>query len=168
MKKPKKSGSEYYKYKDFFSLMLLALVDAKCRFLLLGQVDPHQMHRFFTKASCKRRLRMAPWGFCDLNHCRGSRFSLLLAGWLHLCLDAMVGETLQWETTHKGRENRKLQDLKRQEGCGECGWNPDKQIQGVTGHNGAKAEGCQKKYISKKFQVSKLFPTKSRPLILWI
>ena len=32
------------------------------------------------------------------------------------CLDAMDGETLQQKTTHKGRENSKLQDLQRQEG----------------------------------------------------
>ena len=33
MKKPKKSGSDYYKYKAFFSMLLLALVDADYRFL---------------------------------------------------------------------------------------------------------------------------------------
>ena len=33
MKKPKKSGRDYYNYKGFFSLVLLGLVDAEYRFL---------------------------------------------------------------------------------------------------------------------------------------
>ena len=35
MKKPKKSRNDYYNYKDFFSLVLLAMVDAEYRFLFL-------------------------------------------------------------------------------------------------------------------------------------
>ena len=56
----------------------------------------------------------------------------------------MVCENLQQKTTHKERENNKLQGLQRQKGSGECIWNPGKQIQSLTGHNGAKAKGCQR------------------------
>ena len=56
----------------------------------------------------------------------------------------MACKTLEQKTTHKGRENSKLQDLQRKEGSGECVWNPGKQIQGLSGHNGVKAEGCQR------------------------
>ena len=36
MKKPKKSGSDYYNYKGFFDLVLLSLVNAEYKFLLIN------------------------------------------------------------------------------------------------------------------------------------
>ena len=50
----------------------------------------------------------------------------------------MDGKTLQQKTTTKGRKNSKLQDLKRQEGGGECIWNISEQIQGTTVHRRAR------------------------------
>ena len=43
-------------------------------------------------------------------------------------------------TREEGIANYKM----REEGSGECIWNPCKQIQGLTGHDGAKATGCQR------------------------
>ena len=54
MKKPKKSGSEYYNYKAFYSLVLLALVDTDCRFLWvdvgsIGSSSDAQIFKIFFK-----------------------------------------------------------------------------------------------------------------------
>ena len=56
----------------------------------------------------------------------------------------MACETLQQETTCKGRENSKLQGLKRQEGSEEFVWIAGNHIQGLIGHSGAKALGCER------------------------
>ena len=55
----------------------------------------------------------------------------------------MNGAALEQKTSHKGREKGKLQDLQRQ-GGGESIWMISEQIQGTSGHHGAKAKGCQK------------------------
>ena len=48
----------------------------------------------------------------------------------------MDDENLQQKTTHKGREDSKLQDLQRQDSGGECVWNISEQIQGINVHHG--------------------------------
>ena len=59
----------------------------------------------------------------------------------------MDGPTLQQKTTHKGRKNGQLQDLKRQEDGWERVWDISEQIQGTTGLHGAKAESCQRHWF---------------------
>ena len=56
----------------------------------------------------------------------------------------MDGETLQQKATHKGRKNSQLHDLQRKDGGGKHLWNLSEKLQGITGHHGAKAKGCER------------------------
>ena len=84
MKKPKKYFSEYYNYMGFFFLVLIALVDADNRFLWVdvessGSVSDAQM---FNCSKLRKKSRMAPWGFCHLNHWgREDQICTIFAGW---------------------------------------------------------------------------------------
>ena len=93
MKKPKKSFSDCYNYKGFFSLMLLALVDAEYRFLLdrlWVKWIFNLMPRFSTKVMWGKRSTMAPAKFCYLNHwgreeqiCTISYWVTMFLPWCH-------------------------------------------------------------------------------------
>ena len=58
IKKPKKSGSEYFNYKDYFSLVLLALVDAEYKFLWVnvGASGSSSDAQIFNRSKLKRRI----------------------------------------------------------------------------------------------------------------
>ena len=58
IKKPKKSGSEYFNYKGYFSLVLLALVDADYKFLWVnvGASGSSSDAQIFNRSKLKRRI----------------------------------------------------------------------------------------------------------------
>ena len=70
MKKPKKSGSEFYNYKGFFSLVLLALVDKDYRFLRLdaGSGGSSLDAQIFNCSKLKKKIE------------NGTRLPLFIAG----------------------------------------------------------------------------------------
>ena len=58
MKKPKRSGSEYYNYKHFFSMVLLALVDADYKFLWVdvGSSGSCSDAQIFNRSDLRERI----------------------------------------------------------------------------------------------------------------
>ena len=64
IKKPKKSGSEYLNYKGYFSLVLLALVDANYRFLWVnvGASGSSSDVQIFNRSKLKRRIKNGTLG----------------------------------------------------------------------------------------------------------
>ena len=58
MKKPKKSGSDYYNYKGFFSLVLLALVKTEYRFFWVnvGSSGSSSDAQIFNKSDLREKI----------------------------------------------------------------------------------------------------------------
>ena len=67
IKKPKKSGSEYFNYKGYFSLVLLALVNADYKFLWVnvGAIGSLSDAQIFNCSKLKRR--MEHWDYHHLD-----------------------------------------------------------------------------------------------------
>ena len=64
IKKPKKSGSEYFNYKGYFSMVLLALVDANYKFLWVnaGASGSSSDAQIFNRNKLKRRIENGTLG----------------------------------------------------------------------------------------------------------
>ena len=62
IKKPKKSGSEYFNYKGYFSLVLLALVDYKFLWVNTGSSGSSSDAQIFNRSKLKRRIENGTLG----------------------------------------------------------------------------------------------------------
>ena len=69
MKKPKKSGSEYYNYKGFFFLVLLALIDTEYRFFWIdvGSSGSSSDAQIFNCSKSRKKIVDGTLGFHHLN-----------------------------------------------------------------------------------------------------
>ena len=96
IKKLKKSGGEYFNYKGYFSLVLLALVDADYKFLWVnvGASGSSSDAQIFNRNKLKRRIENGTLGLPPLGP-GGARSTLLPAGGRCLCPDALAGQALQ-------------------------------------------------------------------------
>ena len=82
IKKPKKSGREYFNYKGYFSLLLLALVDADHKFLWVnvGASGLSSDAQIFNRSKLKRRIEEEGWDYHHLNHLDLGRLHYFLLG----------------------------------------------------------------------------------------
>ena len=64
MMKPKRSESEYFKYKGYFSLVLLAVVDEEYKFLWvdLGSSDSSSDALIFNRSKLRRKIESGTSG----------------------------------------------------------------------------------------------------------
>ena len=97
IKKPKKSGSDCYNYKGFFSVVFLALLDAEYRFLWIdcGSIGFYSNTQIFNRSEFEGEDRGQQLGASGTRTPGGGRARLTLV----LCIDAMDGETLQQKAT---------------------------------------------------------------------
>ena len=90
IKKPKKSDSEYFNYKGYFSLVLLALVDADYKFLLAnaGASGSSSDAHIFNRSKLTRKIENRTLGLPPPEPLGpgGARCTLLPAGGRCLCL----------------------------------------------------------------------------------
>ena len=134
LKKPKKSGSEYYNYKGFFSLVVLALVEAEYRFFWVdvwssGSSSDAQI---FNCSEVRDKVKDGTSGLPTpkpLGEGGPDLHCFLLADNPFALMPWMVKP---YSRRQRIREERitNYRIIQKQEGSGECIWNIIEQIQG--------------------------------------
>ena len=103
MKKPKRSGSQYYNYKGFFSLVLLALV-SEYRFVWVdvGSSGSSSDAQIFNLSEMKKKIKDSTLGLLPPEPLgREDQIYTTYCSMMIPSPDAVACETLQQKTTHK-------------------------------------------------------------------
>ena len=127
---PKKSGSEYFNYKGYFSLVLLALVDADYKFLWvnMGASGSSSDAQIFNRCKLKRS------GGPDLHYFLLRDDAFTLKPWL----------VKPYSRRQLTRENSQLQDIQGEKG----GRDTCQAIQDAVDHHGAEAKSCERHCVN--------------------
>ena len=149
--KPKRSGSEYFNYKGYFSLVLLALVNADYKFLWVnvGASGSLSDAQIFNRSKLKRRIENGTLGLpapeplgpggggggADLHYFLLGDDAFALMPWLV-------------KPTDQRRENSQLQDIQGEEGGRELIWYTCQVIQGAVYHHGTEAKSCERHRVN--------------------
>ena len=117
--KKQKSGSEYFNYKGYFSLVLLALVDAEYKILWVnvGASGSSSAAQIFNCSKLRRKIENGNLGLPPPKPLGpgGQIYTTSFWGTMPLLFNALAGEALQQKTTDQGGENSQLQDIQRLE-----------------------------------------------------
>ena len=152
IKKLKKSGSEYFNYNGYFSLVLLALVDAEYKFLWVnvGASGSSSDAQIFSCSKLNRRIENGTLGLPPPEPfgSGGPNLHYFLLGDNAFAL--MPWMDTPYSSRQLTRQERivKLQDILGQEGGRELFRYASEKIQGAADHHGAEAKSCQRHCVN--------------------
>ena len=120
IKKPKRSGSEYFNYKGYFSLVLLALVNADYKFLWVnaGASGSSSDAQIFNNSKLKRRIENRTLGLPPPEPLGpgGPDLHYFLMGDDAFALMAWLVKPYSRRQLTRERENNQLQDIQGEKG----------------------------------------------------